>query len=190
MRDRAAGCGRSAHRTSSSSTTTAAALRAGEVGEFAVHRTQVLVGYWRRPDLYDDAFVDEWFRTGDIGTIDADGFVHVLDRKKDLIIRGGFNIYSAEIERVLSEHPAVAEATVVGAPDERLGEVPVAFVVPRAHDIDRRARRDRVARCHPRHGSGRSSRRCGSGSSTPTTSPATFCARCRSVSFATRCVHR
>jgi long-chain acyl-CoA synthetase len=113
-----------------------APLPADGVGEFAVHRTQVLVGYWGRPDLYEAAFVRDWFLTGDIGRIDADGFVHVLDRKKDMIIRGGFNIYSAEIERVLSEHPAVAEATVVGAPDERLGEVPVAFVVARFSEVD------------------------------------------------------
>jgi acyl-CoA synthetase (AMP-forming)/AMP-acid ligase II len=97
-----------------------------------------MAGYWRRPDLYGEQFTGEWFRTGDIGKIDAAGYVFVLDRKKDMIIRGGFNIYSAEIERVLSEHAAVAEATVVGAPDEHLGEVPVAFVVPRepAHDPD------------------------------------------------------
>lgn len=112
------------------------ALGAGEVGEFAVHRNCVMVGYWRRPDLYEEQFAGDWFRTGDIGKIDADGFFYVLDRKKDVIIRGGFNIYSAEIERVLSEHPAVAEATVVGSPDERLGEVPVAFVVPRDVDVD------------------------------------------------------
>jgi long-chain acyl-CoA synthetase len=112
-------------------------LGAGEVGEFGVHRSCVMSGYWRRPDLYAEQFVGDWFRTGDIGTIDESGYVYVLDRKKDVIIRGGFNIYSAEIERVLSEHPATAEATVVGAPDERLGEVPVAFVVPTDASCDR-----------------------------------------------------
>jgi acyl-CoA synthetase (AMP-forming)/AMP-acid ligase II len=111
-------------------------LRAGEVGEFAVHRSCVMTGYWRLPDLYDEHFTGDWFRTGDIGKIDDAGYVYVLDRKKDVIIRGGFNIYSAEIERVLSEHPSVAEATVVGAPDERVGEVPVAFVVPNDPMID------------------------------------------------------
>jgi long-chain acyl-CoA synthetase len=109
---------------------TGVVLPPGAVGEFAVHRTRVMVGYWGKPGLYEEQFVGDWFRTGDIGKIDADGYFFVLDRKKDMIIRGGFNIYSAEIERVLSEHPAVAEATVVGAPDNRLGEVPVAFVVP------------------------------------------------------------
>ena len=78
-------------------------------------------GYWRRADLYEEQFTGDWFRTGDIGKIDEAGYSIVLDRKKDMIIRGGFNIYSAEIERVLSDHPAVAEATVVGAPRRPAG---------------------------------------------------------------------
>jgi long-chain acyl-CoA synthetase len=118
------------------------ALGAEEVGEFAVHRDCVMAGYWRRPDLYEEQFSGDWFRTGDIGTIDEAGYCFVLDRKKDMIIRGGFNIYSAEIERVLSDHAAVAEATVVSAPDEQLGEVPVAFVVPREPACDRDALAD------------------------------------------------
>lgn len=111
----------------------------GEVGEFAVHRRCALAGYWGRPDLFEESFRGDWFLTGDIGRIDDAGFVYVLDRKKDVIIRGGFNIYSAEIERVLSESPLVAEATVVAAPDDRLGEVPVAFVVPTDPGADREA---------------------------------------------------
>jgi long-chain acyl-CoA synthetase len=104
----------------------------GTVGEFAVHASRALVGYWGNETATKEAFVDgEWYRMGDLGRIDEDGFVAVVDRCKDMIIRGGFNIYSAEIERVLCEHPAVAEATVVGWPDERLGEVPVAYVVAR-----------------------------------------------------------
>jgi len=104
-------------------------LPAGEVGEFALDPSVALLGYWNRPDLDDELFRDGWFRTGDIGRIDADGSFWVLDRKKDMIIRGGFNIYSAEIERVLNQHDLVAEATVVGAPHDRLGEVPMAYVV-------------------------------------------------------------
>ncbi|HEX4530882.1 MAG TPA: class I adenylate-forming enzyme family protein [Acidimicrobiia bacterium] len=119
-------------------------LGAGEVGEFAVHRDCVMAGYWGRPDLYAEQFTGDWFRTGDIGKIDDAGYFFVLDRKKDVIIRGGFNIYSAEIERVLSEHPAVAEATVVGAPDEHLGEVPVAFVVPSDSSADREVLADKL----------------------------------------------
>jgi long-chain acyl-CoA synthetase len=103
---------------------------AGEVGEFTVHRSRSMVAYWNAPALTQDAFLDgEWFRMGDLGRIDEDGFVYLLDRKKDMIIRGGFNIFCAEIERVLTEHEAVAEVAVVGVPHDRLGEVPKAFVV-------------------------------------------------------------
>ncbi len=105
---------------------------AGEVGEFAVHRSLATKGYWENPDQTRDAFIDgEWFRMGDIGRIDENGFVFLLDRKKDMIIRGGFNIYSAELERALGEHPAVAEPTVLGIPHATLGEVPKAYVVLR-----------------------------------------------------------
>jgi long-chain acyl-CoA synthetase len=107
-------------------------VAAGTVGEFAVHASRAMVGYWGNEAATKEAFVDgQWYRMGDLGRIDGDGFVAVVDRCKDMIIRGGFNIYSAEIERVLSEHPAVAEGTVVGWPDKRLGEVPVAYVVTR-----------------------------------------------------------
>ncbi len=101
----------------------------GQTGEIAVHRSCALHSYWNDPQRTEDAFDGEWFRTGDIGRVDADGYYYVLDRKKDVVIRGGFNIYSAEIERVLVDHPAVVEAVVVAAPHDRLGEVPVAFVV-------------------------------------------------------------
>jgi long-chain acyl-CoA synthetase len=96
-------------------------------GEIAFRRSSALVGYW--PDQFKDGG-DGWFPTGDIGRIDTDGFLYLLDRKKDVILRGGFTIYSAEIERVLILDPSVSEATVVGVPDERLGEVAVAYVVP------------------------------------------------------------
>jgi long-chain acyl-CoA synthetase len=104
----------------------------GEVGEFLVHRDRALLGYWNAPELTAEAFLDgDWYRMGDIGRIDADGFVYLLDRKKDMIIRGGFNIYCAELERVLVEDEAVAEAYVVGAEDAGLGEVPKAYIVLR-----------------------------------------------------------
>jgi long-chain acyl-CoA synthetase len=112
-------------------------LGADEVGEFAVHRSCVMAGYWRRPELLEEQFCGDWFRTGDIGKVDAAGYFYLLDRKKDVIIRGGFNIYSAEIERVLSDNAAVAEVAVVGALDDRLGEVPVAFVVANGSHHDR-----------------------------------------------------
>ncbi len=105
----------------------------GEIGEFLVHKSRATMGYWRRPDLTEEAFYDDtWFKMGDVGRIDENDFVFLLDRKKDMIIRGGFNIYSAEIERVLNQHDLVAEATVIGLPHERLGEVPKAFVVLRS----------------------------------------------------------
>jgi acyl-CoA synthetase (AMP-forming)/AMP-acid ligase II len=93
---------------------------------------KVFTGYWKDPGATAAAFRGGWFHTGDIGSVDADGFLYIVDRKKDMIISGGENIASPEVERVLYEHPAVLEAAVVGRPDPRWGEVPVAFVVCRA----------------------------------------------------------
>jgi long-chain acyl-CoA synthetase len=86
-------------------------------------------GYYENPDATAEAKRGGWFRTGDIGTIDHDGYLTIVDRKKDMILRGGFNVYPREIEEVLMTHPAVALAAVVGVPDERLGEEVRAFVV-------------------------------------------------------------
>jgi acyl-CoA synthetase (AMP-forming)/AMP-acid ligase II len=100
-------------------------------GEICLRGPKVFGGYWRDPDATDRALRDGWFHTGDVGRIDADGYLYVEDRKKDMIISGGENIASPEVERVLYEHPGVLEAAVIGIPDERWGEVPMAFVVPR-----------------------------------------------------------
>jgi long-chain acyl-CoA synthetase len=97
-------------------------LPPGEPGELQVRGTSVVRRYWRRPDADAEAFDGEWFRTGDQATIDAAGYVRIVDRLKDLIIRGGENIGCGRIEAALLEHPAVREATVFGMPDERLGE--------------------------------------------------------------------
>ncbi len=97
-------------------------LPPGEPGELQVRGTSVVRSYWRRPDADADAFDGEWFRTGDQATIDAAGYVRIVDRLKDLIIRGGENIGCGKIEAALLEHPAVREATVFGVPDQRLGE--------------------------------------------------------------------
>jgi acyl-CoA synthetase (AMP-forming)/AMP-acid ligase II len=92
---------------------------------------KVFKGYWRDPDATATAFAGGWFHSGDVGIRDADGYLFIVDRLKDMIVSGGENIASSEVERVVYSHVAVLEAAVVGRPDERWGEVPVAFVVRR-----------------------------------------------------------
>ena len=101
----------------------------GERGEIAIKGHNVMRGYRQRPDATREAIRDGWFRTGDVARVDEDGYFFIVDRKKDLIIRGGYNVYPREIEEVLYEHPAVREAAVVGIADERLGEEVGAAVV-------------------------------------------------------------
>jgi long-chain acyl-CoA synthetase len=118
------------------------ALPAGEVGEICVRGDVVMSGYWRNPEASAAALRGGWLWTGDLGALDADGFLTLKDRSKDLIVSGGSNIYPREVEEVLLAHPAVAEACVVGRPDREWGEVVVAFVVPRgaappAEELDR-----------------------------------------------------
>jgi long-chain acyl-CoA synthetase len=100
----------------------------GERGELQVKGPQAMVGYFNDPDATRDAFADGWLRTGDVGYMDSEGYVYLVDRIKDLIISSGFNVYPRTIEEALTEHPAVDECTVIGVPDERRGEAPVAFV--------------------------------------------------------------
>jgi acyl-CoA synthetase (AMP-forming)/AMP-acid ligase II len=104
-------------------------LPAGERGEVVLRGPKVFKGYWRDPDATSAAFAGGWFHTGDIGMKDDDGYLYIVDRLKDMIVSGGENIASSEVERVLYEHRSVLEAAVVGRPDDRWGEVPVAFVV-------------------------------------------------------------
>lgn len=111
--------------------TEGAPLGDGEVGEIAIRGHNVMKGYWQRPDATAAAIRDGWFHTGDIGQRDADGFYAIVDRKKDLIIRGGFNVYPREIEEVLYEHPAVLEAAVIPTPHPTYGEEIVAAVALR-----------------------------------------------------------
>jgi acyl-CoA synthetase (AMP-forming)/AMP-acid ligase II len=103
----------------------------GQQGEIVMRGPKVFAGYWRDPDATAAAFAGGWFHTGDIGVRDNDGYLFIVDRLKDMIVSGGENIASSEIERVLYEHDAVLEAAAVGRPDDRWGEVPVAFVVLR-----------------------------------------------------------
>jgi long-chain acyl-CoA synthetase len=107
-----------------------AALGPDEPGEIMVRSATISPGYWRAPEASEQAFVDGWCRTGDIGALDADGYLRILDRKKDLIIRGGFNIYPRDVEDALREHPDIDAAGVVGRPDDVYGEEIVAFVTP------------------------------------------------------------
>jgi acyl-CoA synthetase (AMP-forming)/AMP-acid ligase II len=106
-------------------------VAAGQRGEIVLHGPKVFKGYWRDVEATDRAFAGGWFHTGDIGVVDEDGYLFIVDRLKDMIVSGGENIAGSEVERVLYEHDAVLEAAVVGRPDERWGEVPVAFVVLR-----------------------------------------------------------
>jgi long-chain acyl-CoA synthetase len=99
-----------------------AEVPAGEVGEIAIRGHNVMKGYWGKPEATADAIPDGWFRTGDLARVDEDGYYFIVDRKKEMIIRGGYNVYPREIEEVLYEHPAVAEAAVVGMAHDDLGE--------------------------------------------------------------------
>jgi long-chain acyl-CoA synthetase len=100
----------------------------GDVGEICVRSRTVMLGYWNAPELTAETVRDGWLRTGDLGRFDDDGYLYVVDRTKDVIIRGGFNVFPRDVEEALLEHPAVVEAAVVGRPDERHGEEVVAFV--------------------------------------------------------------
>ncbi|OKO82706.1 AMP-binding protein [Bradyrhizobium sp. NAS96.2] len=104
-------------------------LPAGQDGEICLRGPKVTQGYWKDPEKTASAFFGDWFRTGDIGHLDDDGFLYLTDRKKDMIISGGENIASSEVERVIYEIPGVREVAVIGLPDARWGEKPVAIVV-------------------------------------------------------------
>lgn len=111
---------------------TGEAAAPGEVGEIWVRSDQLMRGYWRQPDQTAEALVaDGWYRTGDAAVQDEDGYLYIRDRVKDMIISGGENVYPAEIENVLAEHPAVGEATVIGIPHPKWGETPLALIVPK-----------------------------------------------------------
>jgi long-chain acyl-CoA synthetase len=106
-----------------------AELAVGEIGEICVRGPQVMAGYWNRPDETAKVMLGDWLRTGDIGRIDEEGFVYIEDRKKDMILVSGFNVYPNEVESVAASHPGVLEVAAIAQPDERAGEVVVLFVV-------------------------------------------------------------
>jgi long-chain acyl-CoA synthetase len=106
-------------------------LGVGEVGELCFRSPQVVLGYWNNEEETKSSFVEGWFHSGDVGYIDDEGFIHVVDRMKDVVIRGGENVYCAEVEGVLHEHPAVAQVTIVGLNEKAMGERVCAVVVLR-----------------------------------------------------------
>jgi len=117
----------------------------GEVGEICVRGPNVMVGYYKMPEETAVAIVDGWLRTGDLGIVDEDGYAYIVDRKKDVIIRGGQNIYPADIEDVIYHYPGVSEVAVIGVADEVLGEAPVAYVAMKPGAVATAS--DIIARC-------------------------------------------
>jgi long-chain acyl-CoA synthetase len=117
----------------------------GEVGEIVIKGHNVMKGYWDREEATTEAIKDGWFYTGDMGKVDEDGYFFIVDRKKEMIIRGGYNVYPREIEEVLYEHPAVAEAAVVGVPDDSMGEeVGAAIALKKGEEVSEDELRDFV----------------------------------------------
>jgi len=108
---------------------TGSEIAPGEIGEILIQTNQLMKEYWRRPEETAAVFRGGWFHTGDMATIDADGYIYIKDRKNDMIISGGFNIYPREVEEVIMAHPGVANAAVIGIPDDVWGESVKAFVV-------------------------------------------------------------
>jgi len=104
----------------------------GEVGELAARGSNIMKGYWRKPEQTAEVLKDDWYRSGDMGYMDDEGFVFLVDRAKDMIVSGGENVYCSEVEEALYKHPAVLEAAVFGVPDEAWGEAVHAVVVPRS----------------------------------------------------------
>jgi long-chain acyl-CoA synthetase len=103
-------------------------LPVGEIGEICIRGGNVMLGYWNQPEETAKTFRNGWLLTGDIGYCDADGYFYITDRKKDMLLVNGNNVYSREIEEVIYQFPGIKEAAVIGVPDARKGEQPVAFV--------------------------------------------------------------
>jgi len=126
------------------------ALPVGEVGEICFRGPNLIRGYWNRPEATAETIVDGWLRSGDLGRLDEEGFLYVEDRAKDMVLRGGENVYCAEVEAAIYEHPAVYEAAVFGLPHQRLGEEVAALIYPKPGtdlDVDELSRhlRERLA---------------------------------------------
>jgi acyl-CoA synthetase (AMP-forming)/AMP-acid ligase II len=112
------------------------------IGEIVARSNHVMIGYWNRPEETAEALRGGWLRTGDLAVVDRDGYLTIVDRKKDIIVSGGENIASVEVEKAIAAHPAVAVVAVIGIPDERWGEVPRAYVALKADALSRPSERD------------------------------------------------
>lgn len=110
-------------------------LPRGEIGELVVQGPNVMKGYLGMPEDTNAALMDEWFFTGDLAKMDEEEYIYIVDRKKDIIIVGGYNVYPREVEEVLYQHPSIVEASVVGVPDEGYGEIVKAYVVVKDEQI-------------------------------------------------------
>lgn len=132
-------------------------VAAGTIGEIVIRGHNLMKGYWQRPAETADVVRAGWFHTGDLATVDDDGYFFIVDRKKDLIIRGGYNVYPREVEEILYEHPGVAEAAVIGAPDDNLGEEVCAAVTLKpgatvtAAELREHVKHQLAAYKYPRH---------------------------------------
>ena len=124
-------------------------VKNGDAGELCVKGPQVMQGYWQRPEETAKVFIDGWLKTGDIAEMDADGYFKIVDRKKDMILVSGFNVYPNEIEDVIATHPSVLEVAAVGVSDSHSGEIVKIFVVKRSEvskeDLIAHAKKDLVA---------------------------------------------
>jgi long-chain acyl-CoA synthetase len=110
-------------------------VKPGEPGEVVIRGHNIMKGYYKRPEATAEAFAGGWFHSGDVAKVDEDGYFYIVDRTKDMIIRGGFNVYPREIEEVLVMHPDISLAAVIGIPDEEYGEEVVAYIIPKAGKI-------------------------------------------------------
>ena len=128
-RHRSAGQGRADGRGADRRSATASLSQLRRVGEIVVRGDNVMMGYWERPEETKKAIVDGWMHTGDAGYMDEDAYVYIVDRLKDMIVTGGENVYSAEVENCVAQHPAVAQCAVIGIPDEKWGEAVHAVVM-------------------------------------------------------------
>ncbi len=143
------------------------ALPAGETGEVCARAGNFMREYWKKPEATADAFRDGWYHSGDAGYLDADGYLFLVDRVKDMIVTGGENVYSVEVENAIASHPAVEQVAVIGIPSEKWGEAVHAIVVVREGDRSPRSRSSTTAasgspatRCRSRWSSAPSRCRC------------------------------